>query len=385
MFYITKSKSCLYVLAFAVVCAFLVMSSVSASAHHVNGKVYCDDNSSGSIDDGDRRLSDVGVNISNALVGNFMGTTNSEGFYYISLPSGVYVTYTATLDSSTLPGDTVFLIPPTNNYVFDITPSDTYEEINWLIDSAICHETAPYCGDGVLDPGEQCDDGNNDDGDGCSADCTFESLCGDGVLDPGEQCDDGNNDDGDGCSAACTFEPLCGDGVLDPGEQCDDGNNDDGDGCSAICTFEPLCGDGILDPGEQCDDGNNDDGDGCSADCTFEVGGDGCTPGYWKQSQHFDSWTAPYTPDTMFSDVFENAFPGMTLLDVLSQGGGGLNALGRHTVAALLDAASSNVNYDRSESQVIDMFNNVYPGSKGSYNGIKDILAYFNEQGCPLN
>ena len=32
----------------------------------------------------------------------------------------------------------------------------------------------PSCGDGVLDPGEECDDGNNDDGDGCAADCTVE-------------------------------------------------------------------------------------------------------------------------------------------------------------------------------------------------------------------
>ncbi len=63
-------------------------------------------------------------------------------------------------------------------------------------------------------------------------------------------------------------------------------------------------------------------------------GGEGCTPGYWKQSQHFDSWTG-YSPSTQFSAVFENAFPGKTLLQVLEQGGGGLNALGRHTVAAL--------------------------------------------------
>lgn len=31
-----------------------------------------------------------------------------------------------------------------------------------------------FCGDGTLDPGEECDDGNNVDGDGCSADCTVE-------------------------------------------------------------------------------------------------------------------------------------------------------------------------------------------------------------------
>jgi cysteine-rich repeat protein len=33
-------------------------------------------------------------------------------------------------------------------------------------------------------------------------------------------------------------DPSCGDGTLDVGEECDDGNNDDGDGCSAICRLE---------------------------------------------------------------------------------------------------------------------------------------------------
>jgi cysteine-rich repeat protein len=33
---------------------------------------------------------------------------------------------------------------------------------------------APDCGDGDVDPGEQCDDGNNDDGDGCTSDCVYE-------------------------------------------------------------------------------------------------------------------------------------------------------------------------------------------------------------------
>jgi len=35
-------------------------------------------------------------------------------------------------------------------------------------------EEEPYCGDGVIDSGEQCDDGNNYDDDGCSANCTLE-------------------------------------------------------------------------------------------------------------------------------------------------------------------------------------------------------------------
>ena len=71
--------------------------------------------------------------------------------------------------------------------------------------------------------------------------------------------------------------PYCGDGSLDTGEECDDGNNIDGDGCSAVCKTEqdPYCGDGNLDSGEQCDDGNNVNGDGCSAACNTEGGGGG--------------------------------------------------------------------------------------------------------------
>lgn len=88
------------------------------------------------------------------------------------------------------------------------------------------------CGDGVQDSNEDCDDGNNMSGDGCSADCLLEeSLCGDERLDPGEQCDDGNLNDGDGCSAFCTLEVGCGDGMKLASEECDDGNSEPNDGC----------------------------------------------------------------------------------------------------------------------------------------------------------
>jgi hypothetical protein len=109
----------------------------------------------------------------------------------------------------------------------------------------------------------------------------------------------------------------------------------------------------------------------------------GCTPGYWKQEQHFDSWTAPFTPNTLFNTVFDNAFPGKTLLQVLENGGGGLDALGRHTVAALLNSASNGVNYGLTPAQVIAAFNAVFPG--GNYEGQKNIFAALNERNCPLN
>lgn len=66
---------------------------------------------------------------------------------------------------------------------------------------------------------------------------------------------------------------LCGNGEVDPGELCDDGNYVSGDGCSEDCFVDPIvCGDGNVDQGEQCDDGGTVDGDGCSSTCQWEIG-----------------------------------------------------------------------------------------------------------------
>ena len=171
------------------------------------------------------------------------------------------------------------------------------------------------CGDGAVEAGETCDDGNLKDGDGCNNKCQIETgylcvggpstctfACGNGKLDSGEACDDGNAKQGDGCSDTCVVEtgygcagmpstctPTCGNGALENGEACDDGNATPGDGCSETCTVETgygcagtpsmcakLCGNGKLDSGETCDDGNATDGDGCGSKCIVEVDY-GCT------------------------------------------------------------------------------------------------------------
>jgi cysteine-rich repeat protein len=64
---------------------------------------------------------------------------------------------------------------------------------------------APFCGDGIIDEDEECDDGNNDNNDGCSSTCRIEE-CGDGIVQNGEECDDGNLVDGDGCDSTCQIE-----------------------------------------------------------------------------------------------------------------------------------------------------------------------------------
>jgi hypothetical protein len=114
-------------------------------------------------------------------------------------------------------------------------------------------------------------------------------------------------------------------------------------------------------------------------------GGEGCTPGYWRQEHHFDSWTG-YAPTDLFSSVFADAFPGQTLLDVVWARGGGVNALGRHAVAALLNTSSAGVDYDYTTAQVVERFNAAFAtGSKSEMNTQKDLFDFLNNQGCGLN
>src|SRR5690606_27638245 len=60
------------------------------------------------------------------------------------------------------------------------------------------------CGDGIIWAGvEECDDGNDNDGDMCPSSCTV-AYCGDGFTLQGvEECDDGNNVNDDTCTNNC--------------------------------------------------------------------------------------------------------------------------------------------------------------------------------------
>ncbi len=101
--------------------------------------------------------------------------------------------------------------------------------------------------------------------------------CGDGVLDAGEECDDGDTSNTNACTNIC-MNAKCGDGYLrtdltsgfDDYEECDDGNIVQGDGCNDYCD-EEICGNGVLDAGEECDDWGTVSGDGCSATCQDEL------------------------------------------------------------------------------------------------------------------
>uniref|UniRef100_A0A6U4TQQ1 Tyrosine-protein kinase ephrin type A/B receptor-like domain-containing protein n=1 Tax=Hemiselmis andersenii TaxID=464988 RepID=A0A6U4TQQ1_HEMAN len=206
--------------------------------------------------------------------------------------------------------------------------------------SAHFKDCISICGDGKQSTEEECDDGNTSGGDGCDRKCKIEKsfscqggvtsksscnkvVCGDGKIQSSydgkivEECDEGNSEAGDGCSAECAVEAgyqcalnpetgvsacmkvTCGDGVRGAShdrtviEGCDDGNAESGDGCSENCQPEVGftckgeirgkyechkvgCGDGLKERSgtviEQCDDGNTDDGDGCDSRCREEEG-----------------------------------------------------------------------------------------------------------------
>jgi hypothetical protein len=110
-------------------------------------------------------------------------------------------------------------------------------------------------------------------------------------------------------------------------------------------------------------------------------GGEACSPGYWKASQHFDSWVGYDTTDS-FSEIFGVPY-NKTLLQALQAGGGGQAALGRIAVAALLDSSSLNFRYTPEE--VIQMVKDAY--ATGDYVTAKNTLEseWVPKENCPLN
>ena len=145
----------------------------------------------------------------------------------------------------------------------------------------------PICGDGVVAPGEQCDNGSAKNLGGynqCGTDCRLGPYCGDGKVESGkEDCDNGKNNDDygakSGCAPGCKIPARCGDGVVQSAfdEECDDGDKNLSStdpivaygGCMSTCKRGGRCGDGIKNGAESCDDGANDGTYGtCNPDCT---------------------------------------------------------------------------------------------------------------------
>jgi len=185
------------------------------------------------------------------------------------------------------------------------------------------------CGDGIQDPGEDCDGSELSVPDcqalgyyeqfgvlQCKADCTFDlsvcsMRCGDGTtqIDKGEECD-GYDLDGQTCQTKgyhegnlsctecefdltdCEASGKCDDGVIDAAFESCDGANLDSQTCMSLGYYDGIlacqndcaafdesgcigrCGDGDVwvEDGEECDDGNIDDEDGCLSTCLRSPG-----------------------------------------------------------------------------------------------------------------
>lgn len=140
----------------------------------------------------------------------------------------------------------------------------------------------PQCGNGVIESGERCDDGNQVGHDGCSGNCDTEGAC--CVVDvcaletPSDCTISGGDYAGDEttCPGTCGLGACCVNGVCSLAVP---------SGCAGVhlgggttCTPDPcpsVCGNGELEPDEACDDGNTSAGDGCDANCQSE--GIACT------------------------------------------------------------------------------------------------------------
>jgi fibro-slime domain-containing protein len=143
---------------------------------------------------------------------------------------------------------------------------------------------------------------------------TCATVCGDGVVTPDEQCDNGtaNNTGGYGkCKANCTLDRYCGDSTLDPEEDCDDGVNLSTYGnCAPGCVMAPRCGDGVIDPGfgEQCDDGVNDGSSACHPGCLLAY-----TP--FVATRVFQTSCAPGTAPRWLAFGWDSTTPNGTRID----------------------------------------------------------------------
>jgi hypothetical protein len=222
--------------------------------------------------------------------------------------------------------------------------------------------------------------------------------------------------DGDGTGDACDTptDPCAalggdtdGDGVCDKVDNCPlmanpNQADSDGDGIGDACDTptDPCAalggdtdGDGVCDKVDNCplvaNPGQTDtDGDGVGDACEPPPpGNEGCTPGYWKT--HLGAWAATgYSPAQTLESVFDVpdglGRDNVTLLAAASTGGGGVDALLRHAVAALLGAASPDVDYPVSAAELIASVNAALAsGNAGTIDALKNRLDTWNNLLAP--
>ena len=202
---------------------------------------------------------------------------------------------------------------------------------------------AAGCGNGILDDGEECDDGNETERDGCDGDCTFScnedvDCVDETVCNGSETCDVATHACIDGEPLDCSDGDACTEDACDPTDGCSNPLADaDGDGqpaeslgaCGTDCDdtdaevfegAEELCDGKDNDCNDIVDDGAptwyiDCDGDGYAADTAGAVGPSceppstapsGCASGVWTSVRPNGS------ASTDCNDANSNVFPGQT-------------------------------------------------------------------------
>jgi hypothetical protein len=137
---------------------------------------------------------------------------------------------------------------------------------------------------------------------------------------------------------------------------------------------------------------------------TFEVingGGEGLTPGFWKQNATFrskvtgnigEAWLdAGFTPpgvslSTLFTSLAGTQYASLNMLQGLSLSGGGIQALIRHAVAGILNASHPGIEYDLTVDDIKTAVNAaILGGNAATIEDLKDDLDGFNNLGADVD
>lgn len=187
--------------------------------------------------------------------------------------------------------------PDNNPFTWDYAPGFVSQCVEGIgCTKGVCQQISHTCSKvkcgAECETNADCNDNNPTTVDTCTAGCTcthtYVPTCGDGIINPGEQCElpntinnlncpqsttscngkkQGTRDAFGNCNSACgcTSDPFtnfqcvkgqCG-AECSTNADCNDNNphttDTCTDGCTCTHTYVPSCGDGIINPGEQCE------------------------------------------------------------------------------------------------------------------------------------